>query len=74
MLALAVSQNAAYRALDSFALSSLDSSSLRAVGSSSPISPFQIVAEPQPAVGQGNVIQEGADFNTTDEATNEAAD
>ena len=44
------------------------------MGSSSPISPFQIVAEPQPTVGQGDVIQEGADLNTTNEATNEAED
>ena len=75
MLALAVSQNAAYQALDSVALSSLNSASLRAVGSSSSISPCQIVAEPQPAVGQAttcNISQEGAGFNTTDEATNEA--
>ena len=55
---MAFSQNAVYRALDSVALSSLDSASL--------------VAEPQPTVGQGCPIQEGADFNTTDEATNEA--
>ena len=77
---LSVSQDAAYRALDSFALASLDSASSRALGSSSlgpssSISPLSIVAEPQPAVGQAitcdiiqeNIIQESTDFDTTDE-------
>jgi hypothetical protein len=51
---MALSQNAAYRDLDSDALLSLDSASL--------------VDEPQPTVGQGYPIQEGTNFNTTDEA------
>ena len=51
---MALSQNAAYRDLDSDALSTLDSASL--------------VDEPQPTVGQGYPIQEGTNFNTTDEA------
>ena len=50
---MALSQNAAYRDLDSDARSTLNSASL--------------VDEPQPTVGQGYPIQEGANFNTTDE-------
>ena len=55
---MALSQNAAYRDLDSDARSTLNSASL--------------VDEPQPTVGQGYPIQEDANFNTTDEADDEA--